>query len=100
MTTIKQDNASSAPVERRVRLGMINKRIKIIAAIIYVVVAIVTFGDSAVFFEKRGIAEVEYCRANAVNPMWCDLKKSMGFAALASTVAWPFYWSYRFAYDG
>lgn len=78
-----------------------NKTIKY-AIIGYVLVALFTFGNASVFFEKVGEREVAQCIAlKEANPAVCVWAyRSTGAAALFSSVFFPFYWSYRFAGGG
>ena len=68
-----------------------------LACCIYFVGAVVTFGNAAVFFEKRGDAEVRKCeqRTDFKDQAKCGWYRSDGIAAFFSAMAWPFYWSYR-----
>jgi len=66
---------------------------------IYVLIAIATFGDAVVFFDKKGIEEINLCKKTYPNNEYCMMYKSTGNAAFFSTVAWPLYWSYRINMD-
>ena len=69
------------------------------AGFAYLLVCIVTFGNAAVFFEKRGEANRVECEARTEEKLrtLCSWKESDGIAAAFSAIAWPFYWSYRLA---
>ena len=70
-----------------------------IAVAAYLVAAILTFGNAAVFFEKRGLQRKAECELSAADGKeWiCSYQEASGIGAVISSVAWPLYWSYRIA---
>lgn len=66
-----------------------------VATAVYLLVAIVTYGDAIDHFYKTSVAEVEKCKATAKNPDFCEMRLATGMAGAVSAVVWPLYWSYR-----
>lgn len=67
---------------------------------IYLIVAVVTYGNASRHFDSVGKTEVAECFATAKNTDFCGLYKASGAAAALSTIFWPLYWSYLLQKEG
>lgn len=74
-----------------------NKKNLIYAAVAaYILTGIATFGNAAVYFERKGEQKVRECEQRDDGRL-CGIYAATGTAAAAATLLWPMYWSYRMA---
>lgn len=71
------------------------KKLLQFSAVVYLLVAIVTYGDAVEHFRRQGEKEVAECKTSANNPDFCEMRRATGMAGAISSIVWPLYWSYR-----